>query len=165
LKGITRELCMQRFETDRCHLSHDLFLNGFIGLLQPGYDERLSERDIVLNAARGERASIAAIEPALAAWRSSILPALEKLINTIATNYGFETSKRWQKDINKVRKASIALSLFQPPLQDTTSAEVIARVKRFWDACDIVRDFLAALRSSFSLYFFSWKPDLLIIKG
>lgn len=156
---------MRRFEVDRAHLSHDLLANCFLGLLQPGYDEQLSERDIVLKAARGDRESLEAIEPALATWRKTICPSLDEFIQAIRTSYGFETSKAWDKKVLAVRSASIAISQFQPPLREVSPAACATRVQNFWDACDSLRVFLASLRSSFSTFFPRWNPELLRHSG
>jgi hypothetical protein len=146
-------------ERERVRLSHDLFCNAFGGLLLPGfYDERLTERDVVLRAIKGDATCRAeALVPALALWRRSVGPALSRFIDDVTVRYGFVTSDSWDQIVTSVREAAARLDVFDWKAICHDQAALDA-AKAFWADCDVIRGFLASIHKSFSIYFLRWDP-------
>ena len=159
MNTVSQDECLRRFESERRHVSHDLFSNAFGCLLLPGFnDERLTDRDVILRALRGDTTcQTDALEPALAAWRISLCPALMSLIDNVTTRYGFVVSPDWETAIRTVREAASRLDSFdERAIRD--GQEALDATRSFWADCDAVRSFLASMHKSLYLYFLRWDP-------
>jgi len=147
----------ERLEAERVRISHDLFQNRFGGVLLPGWrDDRLRSDDVVLKALRGDEESRAAVEAAASVWREAVSPALESLLTSISTSYGFVTSPVWDQEVARIRSASATIRGILDPTAPEDQATPVERTRRFWEACDALRTFLADLRNRSSEFFIRW---------
>lgn len=144
-------------EAERVRISHDLFQNRFGGVLLPGWrDDRLQPHDVVLKALQGDEESRATVEAAVSVWRESVAPALETLLSSISSSYGFVTSPAWDEEVARVRSAGVTIGGVLEPNAPGEQAKPVERTLRFWEACDAVRTFLADLRDRSSEFFIRW---------
>lgn len=151
-----------RLEAERRRIYHDLFENGFGGILQPGWrDERLTEWDVVLRALRGEPDDVAVVQNAISYWSEVVSPQLRSLTDSVSRVFGFVTSPEWDEDLRDVERASEKIRELLPSDKDTVKGlpDAETRAAVFWEACDRVARFLTDLRVRSSEYFLRWDPD------
>jgi hypothetical protein len=155
---MTRDQAASRLEQMRAHLSHDIFQNGFGGILQPGWrDDRLSDRDIVLRALHGDPEGNTAVGSAVEYWRSTVSPMLNGLVDSVTSRFGFVTTPVWDGEVAKMR---VAADTIEGVLSVPSTSDANDRAARFWQACDVVGGFLVCVRRRSSDFFERWDPSL-----
>jgi hypothetical protein len=151
--SITRADADTLLERARVRVSHGLFQNRFGLILQPGWGgERLSERDIVLNAYSGEPQAVEIVRSALRIWKDEVQPQLARLTQLPET-LGFVPTPAWGDAVGAVTAASEAL---ERALDGDGGATALERTMAFWRAQDRIASFLKELQSKFSDYFDRW---------
>jgi len=146
----------------RDHLSHDLLKNIFFAGLQPCWDgsDRFTDRDVVFRALLGDDCAMRDAHEVLGVWRSHVGPALLELVRSVGPRFGFVTSDEWRQDCAAAEAAAAMIDemRFHVPLTD---ADARTLAGDFWRSCDVIRDFVAAMKLRFSRYFQEWDCSLI----
>jgi hypothetical protein len=129
-------------EKERRRISHDLFENDFGAFLIPGWrDERLGDRDVLVLAIAGDPTCGESVRQATSVWATKVFPALERLSTAIATQHDVKRTEAVDRCMNRLRAADRVISGF------VIDNAPIDCARRFWAACDTVREVLSDLKS------------------
>lgn len=145
----------QELDSYRDQISHTLLKNGLGGLLVPGWDgtERLSERDVVLKALRGDPECGSAVRRAVRFWGQAVFPATQAFATDVVDTWGFTTTAAFTQAEANLGEANEAISAV---LESPGPVDALAAAKRFWEACDNVRGFFDTLKRDPQRYLSGW---------
>lgn len=151
------------FESERVRLSHDLLKNQFGAILLPGWSDsgdRGTDRDVVIRALEGETSCHEALEGAVRIWCQDVFPALDQLIHSVSSRYGFVPTDIWERECWSIERADGRIRTI---LDSGEAGSIRQRAAVFWAACDTVKEFLINLRKCSWKFFERWDAELITL--
>lgn len=134
----------------RGQVNHDHFQNTLLGGLGSGWgkDDRLTERDAVLQAIRGDERSASHLRQVLLVWSAEGSPELARLLD-LGGRLVAPGIPRGVVETTSVADATIR-SLFTELMQRRITPE--AQAEAFWEACETIARLLSSTPEQLEAY-------------